>query len=318
MNPTWETAVQEAKHCGFSHAVVVPAREYAELTHNAESIRQHVHGKPADVLQGAKSVLVVVTPFLWFGPWPDGCAEVSAFYFQSQAAYMSMRELARRLETMGACVSGSQQLPAKLVAQKAGIGRLGRNSLLRNDAWGSCFCLHTVVTDIEPPLHGTESLPAPECGACQRCVDACPTGALDGTGHVDVSRCVRAYMLRGETVPEKLRDAMGMRLLGCEVCQRVCPHNKHIQSIPPAETSAFDISRLLQGAREDMNGIGKLIGNNEARTQRIQSQAILAAGNSLRPEYLPALKELMQHERPSIHEHAKWAVEKIQRSNGKC
>lgn len=318
MNLTWETAVQEAKHCGFSHAVVVPAHEYSELVHNTESIRQHIQENPADVLQCAKSVLVTVMPFLWFGSWPDDCAEVSAFYFQSQAAYVLMRDLARRLEGMGACVSGSQQLPAKLVASGAEIGHIGRNSLLRNDAWGSCFCIHTMVTDIAPPPHAAEGLSAPECGTCRRCLDACPTGALDGTGRVDASLCIRAYMLRGETVPVMLRDAMGKRLLGCEICQRVCPHNQHITTVPPAETSVFALSRLLSGGRADVNTIGILLGSNEARVQRIQSQAILAAGNSLNPEYLPALKELMQHERPSIHEHAKWAVKKIQRSNGTC
>ena len=318
MNPTWETAVQEAKHCGFSHAVLIPAHEYSELAHNAESIKQRILNNPADVLQSAKSVMVAVMPFSWFGPWPDDCAEVSAFYFQSQIAYMSMRALARKLEGFGACVTDSQRLPAKLVAQEAGIGRIGRNSLLHNNAWGSCITIHTLVTDIAPPQHAADVLPAPECGACKRCVDACPTGALDGTGYVDVSRCIRAHMLRGETVPMTLRDAMGMRLLGCEICQRVCPHNQHITAIPSTAASLFSLTKMLQGNPTDINIIGKILGSNEARPQRIQSQAILAAGNSLDPAYLPMLKELTQHERPSIHAHAEWAVKKIQRSGGKC
>lgn len=311
MRVTWQQAVREAARCGFPHAALVPAESVDGYVPNEESARQGIEQDPRTFLPTARSVLVAAMPFAWYSAWPGGHAEVSAFYFQSQKAHEAIRGLEASLRAMGAEVLSEQRLPAKVLAHRAGIGTFGRNSLIRNEQWGSCFTLRLLLTDIEPQEERT-CLSAPSCGDCTRCVIACPVGALDGNGQVDVKRCIRAHMLTGEVVPEPLRDAMGTRLLGCEICQRVCPHNAKV-SLVPAEPTVFSIEALLTGSRSHLVEIGRQIGWNEARLQRIQSQAAIAAGNTTDARYIPLLEPLAQHTRPSIAEHAQWAIQKILR-----
>lgn len=316
MRPTWQRAVEEAALCGFSHAVLVPARRYTAYRPNAEALRQRIGDDPVALLDGARSVLVAAMPYAWFSAWPEGYAAVSAFYFQSQHAHRAVRRLGERLCALGARVSDDQRLPAKLLGQTAGLGRLGRNSLLHNDAWGSCFTLRILTTDIDPPddAEAIVRMPAGGCDNCRRCVDACPTGALDGAGNVDTARCIRTHMLAGTVVPAGLRRAMGARLLGCELCQRACPHNAKVPQAMP-DAAPFDIAALLRGARRDLDAVAARIGWNEARLQRIQAQASLAAGNAGDMRHVPLLQALCTHENPAVREHATWALEQYQRSD---
>lgn len=309
-------AMAEAARCGFARAVLLPAAPL-DYTPNAEGLRAGIQADPAALLDGARSVLVIVMPFQWFGAWPENSAEVSAYYFHSQRAHAAMLLLAGRLRKAGARVCEEQRLPAKLLGRAAGFGVLGRNSLLRNDAWGSCMALQTLITDIEPEGERPAAMPATDCGTCGRCVDACPTGALDGTGRVDTHRCIRAHMLRGEVIPPELRPAMGTRLLGCETCQRACPSNAGIPYMAPPE-EGYEIEALLRAARDTLDGIAQSLGRNEARPQRIQAQAALAAGNSGNPAHLPMLRSLADHERAAIREHAVWAIHRIEEGKKSC
>lgn len=316
MRATWQSAVEIASQYGFSHAVMLPARQLASLIPNPESLRQRIITNPQELLEGAQSILVAAMPFSWHSAWPMDCAEVSAFYFASQQAHSGILAIAERLREAGARVSDDQRLANKLLARDAGMGVIGRNSLVHNDLWGSCFTLRILVTDIAPQP-GFSAMPATACGECMRCVQACPTGALDGTGAVNTERCLRTHMLRGTLVPQELRAPMGLRLLGCEICQRACPHNAQVPCQPP-DVKSFSIEALLRSSREDLSRIAHHIGWNEARLQRVQSQAALVAGNSENPDYLPVLRTLARHKRPSLSAHAQWAIEKIQRSDVGC
>lgn len=297
-----------ARH-GFARAVLVPARTLDEYRPNAEAVRHGILRDPRALLAQAKSVLVVAMPFLWYAAWPKQCAEVSVFYFISQQAQQSILALAGSLRDMGITVDERQKLPAKLWGREAGLGVIGRNSLLMNPAWGSCYALRTLVTDI-PVAQVPRPADMDGCAGCRRCVEACPTGALDGRGGVDTEKCLRAHMLQGKTIPEELRPLMGTRLVGCEICQRVCPYNTRIPCVEAEDTQCFSIDRLLRGKPEDLTAVGKHIGPNYARKLRIQTQAALAAGNSGRPEYLPPLAELAG-EGGTVAEHARWAMERI-------
>jgi epoxyqueuosine reductase len=108
------------------------------------------------------------------------------------------------------------------LAERAGIGWIGRNCMVLNRALGSYFCLATVLTTLD--LATDEPMPD-GCGTCRRCLDACPTGALFAPHKMDARRCLSYLTVEHRSdIPEQYRGLQG-QVFGCDICQEVCPHN---------------------------------------------------------------------------------------------
>ena len=126
-----------------------------------------------------------------------------------------------------ACVVSDQNhLVDRAVAQRAGLGWWGKNANLLLPGRGSWYLLGAVLTDAE-----LRDAPVPEpvpdaCGTCERCLPACPTGAITSPGTVDARRCL-SWLLQAEgSFPREHREALGDRIYGCDDCQEVCPPNR--------------------------------------------------------------------------------------------
>ncbi|MEI6681606.1 MAG: tRNA epoxyqueuosine(34) reductase QueG [Bacteroidota bacterium] len=115
----------------------------------------------------------------------------------------------------------------KAWAQRCGLGWQGKNTLLIHQKNGSFFFIGMILTDLElePDPPGTD-----HCGDCEKCIRACPTGALDTPYQLDIPRCISYLTIESKVeIPGELREKLNDRIYGCDICQDACPYNRHPQ-----------------------------------------------------------------------------------------
>lgn len=220
-------------------------------------------------------------------------------------------------------VADDNALVDRAAAVRAGLGWYGKNTnVLLPDA-GSWFVLGSVITDA--PLTAGEAAPAPVpdgCGSCQRCLVACPTGALVGPGELDARRCL-AWLLQAPGVfPPEYRQALGDRLYGCDDCQTSCPVNRlatRHHPPPPAEPAAqavVDLVALLDASdAELMAAVGRwYIPGREPRY--VRRNALVVLGNTADPgdpAVVATLQRALAAADPIVRAHAVWAAARLGR-----
>lgn len=200
----------------------------------------------AELMPGARSVVVCAVAYrndtsLGYGDEP---VEVKvASYARSVDYHVSIKamlaELAERLDLKGQGIRfrtfvDTAPLLEKRLAVEAGLGFIGRNKLLITPELGSFVLLGELVIDREVDRYDAPLPAGAGCGACRRCEEACPTGALTAGG-LDVRRCVARLTIERDpdTVPELAATAAldtGGWIFGCDACQSVCPYNRYVPS----------------------------------------------------------------------------------------
>ena len=148
-----------------------------------------------------------------------------------------------------------------------------------------------------------------------KCREATKGDGARARGLSRPERCIRNFMMEGVVAPEALREKMGMRLIGCDICQRVCPMQPKFEA---GKTFGLKLCALVT---EDQSlfsaAIQKLsgeIGKNAARPQRVRAQAALLAGNSGDAKYLPVLESWANLPFEAVAEHARWAKERLSKA----
>lgn len=205
-------------------------------------------------------------------------------------------------------------------AQAAGLGFIGKNTMLIHPRRGSYLFLGEVLTTLafdEYDVPGRASL----CGTCTRCLVACPTGAFPQPYVLDARRCI-SYLtieLKG-AIPPELRPLLGNWVYGCDVCQEVCPFTRRF-SIPTAERAFWpaDVERaapLLTDllALDEAEFARRFGASAIARIgrARLVRNACVAAGNSGLDEFVPQLEALARHDESDlVREHATWALTRL-------
>ena len=211
-------------------------------------------------------------------------------------------------------------LHERAAAKYAGLGWLGKNTLLISQSLGSWLFLGVILTSLPlTPTLGTADTPPPDrCGSCRRCLDACPTQAIVEPYLLDASRCI-SYLtieLRG-SIPEEFREPMGRHIFGCDICQDVCPWNRKAPASVAPEFEARPglvnpaLAWLAEMTVEEFRQAFR--GSPIRRTKRsgLRRNAAIAMGNSGNPEFLPLLEKLAVDEDESVAESARWAKQRL-------
>ncbi len=207
------------------------------------------------------------------------------------------------------------ELSDRAVAERAGIGFSGKNTMTITEEFGSWVYLGEMITnlDLEPDEPVEEG-----CGDCNICVDACPTGALIEGGQLNANKCIAFLTQTKGFLPDEYRTKLGNRLYGCDTCQLVCPKNKgidfhnHPELEPDPELVKPKLIPLLtMSNREFKSQFGKAAGSWRGK-KPIQRNAILALAHYKDETAVETLIELMQNDpRPVIRGTSAWALGKI-------
>jgi len=258
---------------------------HGDMAYMAETA--HLRGDPRHLLPGARSVVCVAMSYHTEPespePGPGVRHAVVARYARRKDYHTVIR---RRLVRLGRFISehapGSRWRPAvdtapvleKELAQRAGLGWLGKNTCLINRNLGSELLLGELVTTVALPPDEPET---EHCGSCTACLEACPTRAFDGPGRLDARRCISYLTIehRGP-MPEALLPAVAPHLFGCDICQAVCPWNRHApRSCASALATRAPLGELTLAGLESLDEAGWIA---------------LAAGTPLRRLDFPRLR----------------------------
>jgi epoxyqueuosine reductase len=221
----------------------------------------------------------------------------------------------------------------RAVAQRAGLGWYGKNTNILTHGWGSWVFLAEIVTNLAIDEADFDAPLRANCGKCEICLHACPTGALPAPYVLDNRRCI-SYLtieLRG-SIPLELRPLMGNLIFGCDICQQVCPVNivaerrLGLRQDGPASVRPLVFRprqelrpRTATGGNPELIPLLKLTeeefrtrfrGSPIKRTKRrgLLRNVCVALGNSGDRSAVPALCEALHHEEPLVRGHAAWAL----------
>jgi epoxyqueuosine reductase len=208
--------------------------------------RAEAYADPAQVLDGARSVLMLAMDYRTSQPscagagqgrisryaWGDDYHDVLHDRLHRLADFL--RHLVPAARVRG--VVDTAPLLEREFAQAAGLGWVGKNTLLLNQRHGSWFFLAALLTD--QTLQYSRDAETDHCGTCRACLDACPTQAFVAPWVLDSRKCISYLTIElREPVDQALRPAMGDWVFGCDVCQDVCPWNRRS---PTSEDPAFE------------------------------------------------------------------------------
>jgi epoxyqueuosine reductase len=331
---------REAARLGFARLGIAPAvspprqelfhawidRGFAGAMRDWLERHAALRADPAHLLPGVRSVIMLATDHA-VGPsaasaptaagrgrvaryaWGDDYHDLLRSRVNALAAWLERRVPGCR--TRG--VVDSAPLAEREFAWLAGLGWFGKNTMLIDPRAGSYFLLTALLTDLDLPA--AVPVQVDHCGTCTACLDACPTQAFVEPRMLDAGRCLSGLTIEDHgPIPESLRTGLGDWVFGCDICQEVCPWNRHA---PGSSEPAFqprdgettlglaDILRLDESAfRRRFRGSPLW----RAKRKGLLRSAAIALGNRPDPDSAPALLAAAADEDPVIRGAAAWAL----------
>ena len=289
--------------------------------------RREAYAHPRHVLEGVRSVVMLGLHYRTADPAPvDAGQGRVARYAWGTADYHDLirerlhdladhlRQLVPTATTRG--IVDTAPLLEREFAQLAGLGWVGKNTLLLNRDAGSYFFLAALLTDVELTYdapHETD-----HCGTCTACLDACPTDAFPQAGVLDASRCISYLTIElRDHIPGELRPGMGDWLFGCDVCQEVCPWNRfapvsEIAELQPLESmNPLELTQLFSLTDDDFRQRFRKTPLWRPHRDGLLRNAAIVLGNQREASALPALSIGLNDGAPLVRAAAAWALGRI-------
>jgi epoxyqueuosine reductase len=287
---------------------------------------------PLEILPECKSILMLATPYSPPSPSRRGDGGKVASYVWGEDYHhilpARMKELVQFIEQqVGGPIKNryytdTGPILERDLAQRAGIGWIGKNTCLINPQQGSYFLLSEILLDLtlEPDL----PIVTDHCGTCTRCITACPTQCILPDRTLDARRCISYLTIElKDDIPTDLRPLIGDWVFGCDICQMVCPWNRFAvegdpafgthSSSPLRAGSPPSLTDELGLTSQEFNGRFKQTPIKRAKRRGYLRNVAVALGNTADWHALPVLNQALEDPEPLVREHAKWAIEEIKR-----
>ncbi|MEX2142468.1 MAG: tRNA epoxyqueuosine(34) reductase QueG [Pirellulales bacterium] len=292
------------------------------------SDRAPAYEHPGNVLDGVRTILMLAMPYRTAEPKATnaGQGKVSRYAWGQdyhELIWQRLDELAAwlSLQSPGCRVRGvvdTAPLLEREFAQLAGLGWVGKNTLLLNKDLGSWFFLAALLTDAE--LDYDEPYAADHCGTCTACLDACPTDAFVAPYVLDARKCISYLTIELRSpIPEPLREEVGEWLFGCDVCQDVCPWNTRAHNaahtdepvLQPAEgMNPVDLIELFDLDEEAFRRRFRQTPLWRAKRRGLLRNAAIVLGNRPTEAAIAALMKGLGDSEPLVREACAWALER--------
>ncbi len=233
----------------------------ADMAYLANNFEKRLN--PALMVDGAKSVISLIYNYHPANLQPEGTYKIARYAYGKDYHDVLKNKLNILFEFIkenhfdqleGRVFTDSAPVMERAWAVKAGLGWVGKHSLLINRKHGSFFFIAELITNLEVEGAVTE---APNyCGKCTKCVDACPTGALLGDGLVNAGRCISYLTIENKgDIPREFAGMTGKRIFGCDICQEVCPWNR--RPIAHSEPEFEPHPQLLTMTKKDWKSLNE-------------------------------------------------------------
>lgn len=293
--------------------------------------RHAAYAHPRFVLEGVRTIVVLAQRYRTVEPTasvPPGFGRVSRYAWATDyhdVVHDRLRSLAEfvRGHRPTARIRGvvdTAPLLEREFAQLAGLGWIGKHTLLLNREVGSWFFLAALLTDLDLTVDAPHA--ADHCGTCTACLDACPTDAFVAPYVLDARKCLSYTTIElRDAIPLELRQAHGDWVFGCDVCQDVCPWNRKAPSVdepsfaPRAETNPLDLAALFDldeaAFRRRFRGTPLW----RAKRRGLLRNAAIVLGNQRYGAAVAALERGAVDDEPLVREACSWALRRIRASS---
>src|SRR5260221_14210951 len=274
---------------------------------------------PRIVLPGARSLIVAGVNY--WQPQPRGRGRIARYALGEDYHHL----LLDKLESLAAEIVANGDkakvyvdtgpVLEKPLAERAGIGWQGKSTMLIHKKLGPWLLLGEIITtlDLEPDAPQRD-----HCGACTRCIEACPTGAITGPYQLDARRCIAYLTIENKgSIPLEYRAAIGDRIYGCDDCLEACPWNRFAVAtrenrfLMPPEVKSMSLRSLAAPSDDAFRSLFRRSPILRIKRNRFARNVCVALGNVGTEADLPVLQRLADDSDPLIAEHANWAIEEI-------